>query len=58
MLGLFLLLVWMNVWLQTLLDLIMLLKCGPFFANTMSPLVSLPILLPYVKSSCHSRVTV
>jgi hypothetical protein len=26
-----------------LFDLIMLLKCGPFFASAMGPLVSLPI---------------
>jgi hypothetical protein len=34
------------------------LKCGPFFASTMSPLVSPPILSPYVKSSCHNKVIV
>jgi hypothetical protein len=44
-------------WLERLFGLIMLLKCGPFFASTMSPLVSPLILPPYDKSSCYSTVT-
>lgn len=57
-LGLFLLLARMSVWMQMLSSLIMLLKYGPSFVSAMSHLVNLPILSVYIKSSCYNKVTV
>jgi len=48
-LVLFLLLVWRSRFLQILLVLSMHIRCGLFFVSVMSLLVSLPILLLYVR---------
>jgi hypothetical protein len=54
-LELSLLLVWKSIWLERLFGLIMQLRCGPFFASTMSPLVSPLILSLYVRAVVIAR---
>lgn len=55
---LFLLLEWRTGFRLILLSLILHISCGPFFVSAMSPLVSLPFLQSFVKSSLFDRVMV